>query len=131
MDFALNLTYNKMCNNPYHEAFLGLIRAKLSKKKKNWSKTGFWRHLLWHSQMTLKVCLRSLHTLAYLPKGTLWVRYGPDLAKGRDDMHRTINLGQTGRQTDGQADLFSSPANRDPNKLTLFFNVSLYCFLFS
>lgn len=33
MDFALNLTYNKMCNNPYHEAFLGLIWAKLSKKK--------------------------------------------------------------------------------------------------
>lgn len=82
MDFALNFTYNKMCNNPYHEAFLGLIWAKLSKKKK-WSKTGFGRHLLWHSQMTLKVCLRSLHTLAYLPKlkalcgwgmGQIWPR---------------------------------------------------------
>lgn len=69
--------------------------------------------------------------LAHLPKGTLWVRYGPDLVKGRDDMHRTIDFGQTGRETDGQADLFSSPANQGPNKLTLFFYVSLYCFLFS
>lgn len=47
--------------------------------------------------LDLQTSIKSLHTLT---KGTLWVIYDPDWAKGREDMLWTIYLKWTDRQTD-------------------------------
>lgn len=54
--------------------------------------------------MTLTLNLETLFKLtAYsLTKGTLWVKYEPDWAKGRKDMLRTRDLGWTDEWKDGR-----------------------------
>lgn len=61
--------------------------------------------------MTFTLDLETEITAHFLPKGILQVKYEPNQAKGREDMLRTNDLGQTEEgqkdkwmQTDGQTD---------------------------
>uniref|UniRef100_A0A8W8NH30 Uncharacterized protein n=1 Tax=Magallana gigas TaxID=29159 RepID=A0A8W8NH30_MAGGI len=51
-----------------------------------------------------------------LLKITLWVKYEPYWAKGREDMLRTGYPGWTDRQTDEDTDHYRAPAERGSKK---------------
>lgn len=63
--------------------------------------------------MTLTLDLETLLnvTVYPLPKGTMWAKYEPICAKGKEFMPRTRIL----RQTEGQTDKYKVRAGRGPN----------------
>lgn len=72
--------------------------------------------------MTLTLDLKTWFNVTThpLPKDTLWVKYKPDWAQGKEDMLPTSNLrqidGWKNRQTaDGQTDQYRAFAERGPN----------------
>lgn len=58
----------------------------------------------YNSAMTLTLDLETRFKITVHPlhKGTLWVKYESDWAKGREDMLRTRDLGQTNGRMDGR-----------------------------